>query len=164
MTDENKRLADKVAIVTGAGRGLGRAEALALAGAGAKVVVNDFGGSTTGLGERENVAQLVVDEIKVIGGEAVVGGSLPQHHHAKSVGIVSLVEQIQKRRPEVRIAVGRNLHENPTIAGARHGAGRKWGRQQETSRISVCPKARALTASKAITKSPPRLRMLSKSG
>ena len=38
-----------VAIITGAGGGLGRAYALLLASRGCKVVVNDLGGSTTGL-------------------------------------------------------------------------------------------------------------------
>ena len=42
----------RVAIVTGAGRGIGRAHALELARHGAKVVVNDFGVSLAGEGDR----------------------------------------------------------------------------------------------------------------
>ena len=61
----------RVAIVTGAGRGIGREHALMLAEQGAKVVVNDLGGSATGEGENKSAADMVVDEIKAAGGEAV---------------------------------------------------------------------------------------------
>ena len=63
---------DRVAIVTGAGGGLGRVYALELAKRGAKVVVNDFGGARDGSGDgAKGPADLVVDEIKALGGEAV---------------------------------------------------------------------------------------------
>jgi NAD(P)-dependent dehydrogenase (short-subunit alcohol dehydrogenase family) len=65
-----KRLAGKVAIVTGAGRGIGRGEALALASEGAKVVVNDLGGGVDGSGAAHSPADEVVAEIKKLGGEA----------------------------------------------------------------------------------------------
>jgi NAD(P)-dependent dehydrogenase (short-subunit alcohol dehydrogenase family) len=65
-----KRLAGKVAIVTGAGRGIGRGEALALASEGAKVVVNDLGGGVDGSGASTSPAEEVVAEIKKLGGEA----------------------------------------------------------------------------------------------
>jgi NAD(P)-dependent dehydrogenase (short-subunit alcohol dehydrogenase family) len=52
----------KVAIVTGAGAGLGRAEALTLARQGARIVLNDLAGAAEG----------VADEIKALGGEAVI--------------------------------------------------------------------------------------------
>ncbi|WP_208026998.1 SDR family NAD(P)-dependent oxidoreductase [Rhabdothermincola sediminis] len=61
----------KVAIVTGAGRGVGRGEALELAAQGAKVVVNDFGGSSKGEGGDQGPADEVVDIIRQRGGEAV---------------------------------------------------------------------------------------------
>jgi len=61
----------KVAIVTGAGNGLGKTYALLLASRGAKVVVNDLGGSFKGEGASHRAADLVVDEIKKAGGEAV---------------------------------------------------------------------------------------------
>ena len=62
---------DRVAVVTGAGRGIGRATALLLASMGAKVVVNDFGGTTEGKGGDQSPAAQVVDEIKKTGGTAV---------------------------------------------------------------------------------------------
>jgi len=66
-----KRLAGKVAIVTGAGRGIGRGEALALASEGAKVVINDLGGAVDGSGAAHSPADEVVAEIMKLGGEAV---------------------------------------------------------------------------------------------
>jgi NAD(P)-dependent dehydrogenase (short-subunit alcohol dehydrogenase family) len=65
------RLKDKVAIVTGAGGGIGRGEAMALASEGAKVVVNDLGGAVDGSGASKQAADVVVEEIKKAGGEAV---------------------------------------------------------------------------------------------
>ncbi len=69
MTDI--RFDGRVVIVTGAGNGLGRSHALGFAERGAKVVVNDLGGSTSGDGSDQRVADLVVDEIRSAGGEAV---------------------------------------------------------------------------------------------
>ena len=64
----------RVAIVTGAARGVGREHALGLARHGAHVIVNDLGGAVDGTGNDKSHAQQVVDEIKAIGGEAVVNG------------------------------------------------------------------------------------------
>src|SRR3954469_25207479 len=64
----------RVAIITGAGRGLGREHALLFASEGARVVVNDLGGDMHGEGGDPSAAMQTVDEIKAMGGEAVVNG------------------------------------------------------------------------------------------
>ena len=64
----------RVAIITGAGRGIGREHALFFSGEGAKVVVNDLGGTNDGTGADITPAQQVAEEIRAMGGEAVVNG------------------------------------------------------------------------------------------
>ncbi|CCH46195.1 putative peroxisomal hydratase-dehydrogenase-epimerase [Wickerhamomyces ciferrii] len=66
------RFDGKVVVITGAGGGLGRQYALEYAKRGAKVVVNDLGGSLKGDGAHNSkAADVVVDEIKKLGGTAV---------------------------------------------------------------------------------------------
>jgi 3-oxoacyl-[acyl-carrier protein] reductase len=63
---DKKRLAGKVAIITGSGRGIGRCEALLMAQQGAKVVVSDIGTDSEGA----STAGKVAAEIRAAGGEA----------------------------------------------------------------------------------------------
>ncbi len=64
----------RVAIITGAGRGIGREHALLFAREGARIVVNDLGGANDGTGTDSTPAQMVVEEIKALGAEAIVNG------------------------------------------------------------------------------------------
>lgn len=64
-------LKGRVAVITGAGNGIGRAHALEMARQGAKIVVNDIGTSTDGVGSSREPADKVVEEILEAGGKAV---------------------------------------------------------------------------------------------
>ena len=76
----------RVCIVTGAGRGIGREHALLLASEGAKVVVNDLGSTTSGEGADAGPAGEVVEEIKGMGGEAIInGGDVSDWNQAKEM-------------------------------------------------------------------------------
>lgn len=78
----------RVAAVTGAGRGIGRAYALALADRGAAVVVNDVGGTLSGIGAADgDPADAVVAEIVAAGGRAIVNRADVGDAHA-AAGIV----------------------------------------------------------------------------
>ncbi|MEM1249857.1 MAG: SDR family oxidoreductase [Acidobacteriota bacterium] len=77
---------DRVCIVTGGANGIGKEYALMLAEHGAKVVVNDFGGARDGTGGDSRPAQVVVDEIKAAGGEAVANfGDVSSFSDAKEM-------------------------------------------------------------------------------
>lgn len=70
-------LEGRVVIVTGGGRGIGRSHCLELARQGARVVVNDLGVGLHGEDGEESPAQVVVNEIKELGGPGVTAMADP---------------------------------------------------------------------------------------
>jgi NAD(P)-dependent dehydrogenase (short-subunit alcohol dehydrogenase family) len=81
-----RTLEGRVIAVTGAGRGIGREIALLCAQEGARVVVNDFGGSSDGEGRDERPAAEVVREILAAGGQATANvGSVADAAGAASI-------------------------------------------------------------------------------
>jgi NAD(P)-dependent dehydrogenase (short-subunit alcohol dehydrogenase family) len=91
----------KVAIVTGAGRGIGREHALHLARAGAKVVVNDLGASMAGEGEDVGPAEEVVNEIKALGGDAIVNGANVADYEAAGEMVRQAIDEFGEVRGRV---------------------------------------------------------------
>jgi NAD(P)-dependent dehydrogenase (short-subunit alcohol dehydrogenase family) len=81
-----KRLAGKVAIVTGGAGSIGRQHSLLFAGEGARVVVNDLGLAAVGDNQMASPDR-VVDEIRQQGGEAV-SSTLSAASFAGAAGIV----------------------------------------------------------------------------
>jgi len=80
MTENTElRFDGRVAVVTGAGAGIGREHALLLARSGARIVINDLGGDTHGGGKSNRAADLVVEEIKSSGGDAVANYDSVEH-------------------------------------------------------------------------------------
>src|SRR3978361_990556 len=83
------RFDGRVVIVTGAGGeapSLGHSHALLLASRGAKVVVNDFGLGPDGRGTLRANAEMVAEEIRALGGEAVADtNSVAEEHSAQAV-------------------------------------------------------------------------------
>jgi NAD(P)-dependent dehydrogenase (short-subunit alcohol dehydrogenase family) len=69
------RLDGDVAVVTGAGGGVGRAFALELAARGAAVMVNDYGGDTSGQPGSTERCESVAAEIRKLGGTALADGT-----------------------------------------------------------------------------------------
>ena len=91
------RFDGRVAIISGAGSGLGRAYALDLAKRGCAVVVNDYGGVSSGrtAGEAGTIdkAQAVVDDITAAGGTTLANGASVADFEAVAEMVADTVER-----------------------------------------------------------------------
>ncbi len=92
----------RVAIITGAGGGLGKEHALLLAKNGAKLVINDLGGSVDGSG-KSDAADLVVEEVRAMGGEAVAN----KDSVSDKAGAKNIVDTAMKEYGKVDIVVNK---------------------------------------------------------
>jgi NAD(P)-dependent dehydrogenase (short-subunit alcohol dehydrogenase family) len=157
--DGMETLADRVVVVTGAGRGLGREHALLAAAEGAAVVVNDNGCEADGTGEDPGVAAAVVAEIEAAGGRAVADtGDVATAAGAKALLATALeafgrVDGLVNNAGVLRDRMFVNLDEDdwdavirgqlratycPANAFARHWRGRaKAGETVEASMVNV---------------------------
>ncbi len=112
---ENKKLAGKVALVTGAARGLGRAYALHLAQLGADVVVNDINlRAFEEYGEQIN-AKSVPEEIEAMGVRSL-GAEADITNHEQ---VTAMFERIMEKFGRLDILVN-------NAGGALRGGNRSW--------------------------------------
>jgi NAD(P)-dependent dehydrogenase (short-subunit alcohol dehydrogenase family) len=90
------RFDDRVVIVTGAGGdypSLGRVYATYLAGLGAKVVVNDFGVGPDGKGVQRAHADVVAQEIRDAGGEAIADSHSVAEEESAAAIVQTAIDQ-----------------------------------------------------------------------
>ncbi len=93
MAINDKALAGRVALVTGASRGIGRAIAIALGRRGAKVIVN--------YASREDAAREVVAAVEAVGGQAAIAG----FDVAQSSAVTDAIKAIGKEHGSLDILV-----------------------------------------------------------
>ena len=93
MAINDKALAGRVALVTGASRGIGRAIAIALGRRGAKVIVN--------YASREDAAREVVTAVEAVGGQAAIAG----FDVANSTAVTDAIKAIGKEHGSLDILV-----------------------------------------------------------
>ena len=99
-----------VSIVTGGGRGIGRAVALALAGNGHPVCVNDTGVGLDGLGPDPAPAEMVAEEIRAAGGQALADAT-DARTRAGAEAVVAATEAWTGEAPSVLVHAAGTLRD-----------------------------------------------------